>query len=392
MQKLEHYGVRGIALNWFSSYLTGRTQYTSCNNERSDMKTITCGVPQGSVLGLLLFLLYINDLPNISNKLKFYLFADDTNIFYKGTNLKSIQKTVNHELKKLSLWLNANRLALNISKTNFVIFAARNKPLENVTLLINRKAIQQADNVKYLGVLIDAQLTFKNHISSVIKKVSRITGLMYKIRNFVDNKTLDMISLIYPHLLYGIPLWGSACKSLIDPLQILQNQAVRLISNKHKNIHTLYELPKCTMRTIFDNSSNLLNVSDDPPMYWYVYTFTKVSSNPLFADLGILKVKDIYRLSTLKFVYSSINKTNPNQFHYFYNPINHNYDTIANRNNRLVVPMTRTSSYGLKSLKYDGCIMWNETELSVRNAHSFSSFSNLTKRSLLNSYKMLEQI
>ena len=94
IQKLEHYGVRGSSLNWFSSYLTGRIQFTYCNSIASDKKIVTCGVPQGSVLGPLLFLLYINDLPNISRKLKFYLFADDTNIFYQSKDLDSLQSTV----------------------------------------------------------------------------------------------------------------------------------------------------------------------------------------------------------------------------------------------------------------------------------------------------------
>ena len=114
------------------------------------VKVITCGVPQGSVLGPLLFLLYINDLPNISQKLKFFLFADDTNILYKSNNLATLQSAVNNELKKLSLWLNANRLSLNISKTNFVIFAAKNKPLSPVTLLLGKNAIEQKEHVKYL--------------------------------------------------------------------------------------------------------------------------------------------------------------------------------------------------------------------------------------------------
>jgi len=190
IQKLEHYGVRGQSLKWFASYLSGRSQFTFCNSTSSEKKTVTCGVPQGSVLGPLLFLLYINDLPNISQKLKFYLFADDTNIFYQSSNLEDLQTILNRELKKLSLWLNANRLALNISKTNFVIFAAKNKLLKNVTLLINKKAIQQKNYVKYLGVLIDSKLTFKDHIMAVSKKVSRITGAMYRIRNYVNDKTL----------------------------------------------------------------------------------------------------------------------------------------------------------------------------------------------------------
>ena len=116
--------------------------------------------------------------PNISQKLKFYLFADDTNIFYQSCDLDSLQRTVNKELKKLSAWLNANRLALNISKTNFVIFASKNKPLKNVTLLLNRKAFEQKDHVKYLGILIDSKLTFQAHTSAVTKKISKVTGVM----------------------------------------------------------------------------------------------------------------------------------------------------------------------------------------------------------------------
>ena len=143
LKKLEHYGIRGNILYWFHSYLSDRKQYVSYNGVSSDIRDITCGVPQGSVLGPLLFILYINDLPNISEKLWFFLFADGTNIYYESKDLVELEKTVNKELRRLSLWLNLNRLALNISKTNFVIFRAKKPLYHNVTLLMNNKAIEQ---------------------------------------------------------------------------------------------------------------------------------------------------------------------------------------------------------------------------------------------------------
>ena len=150
--------------------MTDRCKFVFCNDAKSDIKSISCGVPQGSVLGPLLFLLYINDLPNISTKLKFFLFADDTNIFFDHNNLNMLEKIVNQELKKLSLWVNANRLILNVSKTNFVVFAPKNKTSKNITIIINRHAIEKKENVKYLGVFIDTQLSFNYHIKLSIRK------------------------------------------------------------------------------------------------------------------------------------------------------------------------------------------------------------------------------
>ena len=118
---------------------------------------------------------------------------------------------------------------------------------------------------------------------------------MYRIRGCVDNSTLKMIyySLIYPHLLYGIPIWGNADNININPLLILQKKAVRLILNKHRNIQTIFELPHSTMRLILDNNNSvIIDLPNDPVMYWYVDTFTKVPSDPLFKALGILKIHD----------------------------------------------------------------------------------------------------
>ena len=151
LKKLEHYGIRGTALIWFKSYLFNRQQFVFHNGESSRLQYITSGVPQGSVLGPLLFLIYINDLPNISSILDFYLFADDTNIYYEADTPEKLELTMNRELIKLRTWLIVNRLSLNINKTNFVVFHPYNKPLkQSITLKINKKAILEKDHVTYL--------------------------------------------------------------------------------------------------------------------------------------------------------------------------------------------------------------------------------------------------
>ena len=124
-EKLEMYGVRGIALNWFKSYLKNRYQYVVYNGERSDKKRITCGVPQGSILGPLLFLLYINDLANVSEKLFALLFADDSNMFLSGKNVDELVNSMNIEMEKVTDWLNVNKLSLNLKKTHYMIFRGR---------------------------------------------------------------------------------------------------------------------------------------------------------------------------------------------------------------------------------------------------------------------------
>lgn len=137
LQKLSNYGIRGKALGFLKSYLSFRKQFTVYINESSSWKSITCGVPQGSILGLLLFLIYVNDIGNASDKKKYLLFADDTTIFIQGNNIQEMVMILNDELKKIFNWIKSNKLTLNTSKTFYMVSSSVNENFENINISIN---------------------------------------------------------------------------------------------------------------------------------------------------------------------------------------------------------------------------------------------------------------
>ena len=211
LSKLEHYGIRGTALEWFKSYLSERKQYVSVNGANSSYPNVTCGVPQGSVLGPLLFLIYINDLPRSSPKLAFYLFADDTNIFCEAENLDMLQKVVNKELKKVKMWLDVNKLSLNIGKTNFFIFKSpKHSTHQTMNIKMGNQPIKNTCYVKFLGILLDENLTWKYHLTEISKKLARTCGMFFKVRHYFPIDVLIHLynSLSSPFLQYGISVWG----------------------------------------------------------------------------------------------------------------------------------------------------------------------------------------
>ena len=149
---------------------SNRRQFVSLSGINSDYQTITCGVPQGSVLGPLLFLLYINDMPKCSNILEFHLFADDTNLFLNNPNILNLETDLNIELEKVSQWLYANKLSLNSDKTNFVVFhSPQRRIMHNMNLRISNTSIKSDTRVKYLGLILDSNLNWKAYIHEVKK-------------------------------------------------------------------------------------------------------------------------------------------------------------------------------------------------------------------------------
>ena len=193
---------------------------------------------QGSVQGPLLFLVYINNIQESPDKLKLFLFADDTNALYADKNLKTLESTVNQELCKLFDWLTANKLTLNIKKKNFVIFRPAQRKLNyhpKIMIFDNDQnknvALECKESVRYLGVIIDNNLSWKQHIDRVAIKISGTVGLSCKLRHFLPRHTLLTIyrSLVTPYLTYGLTAWGQAYKSYLEKLLRLQKGALRFI-------------------------------------------------------------------------------------------------------------------------------------------------------------------
>ena len=192
--KLDHYGIRGYSFNWVSSYLTNRkqlVQFTSACSQLKPVLYVVCGIPQRSILGPLLFIIYINDLPNASNLLKTFLFADDTSLFYSHKDRNQLIHVMNCELSKIFEWLEVNKLSLNVAKTNYILFRPRQKPITvSDTITLDNIAVQQVEVTKFFGVLLDQHLSWKYHINHVAKKVSKTIGIISKARFFLSCKSL----------------------------------------------------------------------------------------------------------------------------------------------------------------------------------------------------------
>ena len=233
LKKLEHYGIRGTANDWFRSYLTGRKQYVSITGHDSEIRINEVGVPQGSVLGPLLFLIYINDLHKAIKYSTTRHFADDTNLLLKGKNLKQMKKHLNYDLDQLCDWLKANKIALNCDKTEMIIFRHPNKKINyDLKVKVNGKKLRLSSNVKYLGVYLDEHLNWSYHVDALAAKLTRASGMLAKIRHYVNEKTLLNIyhGIFSSIMTYGSQIWGQFANKHVKRIQKLQNKAIRIIN------------------------------------------------------------------------------------------------------------------------------------------------------------------
>jgi len=228
LHKLEFYGVKNVELNFFRNYLSNRRQAVYCNGEWSSVAISNCGVPQGSVLGPLLFLVAINDLPFCINNTS-YLYADDTTLMSRGSDLSFLEQEVKVNLSTAAVWFAANFFSMNGQKTQAVIFGLRPYP---ATL-----APETCDVVKFLGVHVDHQLTWSYHIKHVCIRLSRLVFLFRRLRNLVPQDYLRSayFAFFQSILSYGIIFWGNGAH--INDVLLLQKKVLRIISNAHHLEH-----------------------------------------------------------------------------------------------------------------------------------------------------------
>jgi hypothetical protein len=258
LEKLHRVGIRDTELLWFKNYLSNREQYVLINDCPSKKLNVNKGVPQGSILGPLLFLLYINDLPECTDMLSI-LFADDTNLAYSDKDLQLLIHTVNMEFRKVTQYFRINKLSLHVDKTKFILFSgnkAQNVPIEifinhnsphvvdeNPNLIHRMERVDVTSKVpaiRFLGLYFDPMLNFKYHVETIISKVSRALYTLRSVKNILTKNALKSLyySLIHCHLIYAIPIWSICNQQLKKDVFLKQKIAIRIIQGQKYNDHT----------------------------------------------------------------------------------------------------------------------------------------------------------
>ena len=322
LKKIFKYGIRGKAYNWIKSYLENRSQYVSYNNYYSTEMAITCGVPQGSILGPFLFILYINDIFNISPNILPILFADDTNLFFKGKNLQNMKNIINSELHHVNEWLVANKLSLNTDKTKFMVFSPSNKNSHenDINIRINNVEISQVNCIRFLGVIIDSKLNWADHINMIKTKVSKAIGIIYKTRKLLDKCTLVTLyySFVYPYLMYNIENWGMTFNIYLDSLFKLHKKVVSIICCVNYRDHT----------------------------------------EPLFHNLKILPLSKIFAYQIMNFMFKAYKNILPLCCHDKYNLNSSVHRHQTRSSSKFHIPFMRLK-ISQRSVKYIGPKLWN---------------------------------
>ena len=326
-------------------------QFVQINKSNSEYLPISCGVPQGSVLGPLLFLLYINDIANSSPMGSIRLFADDTNVFLEDKNLEQLYTNAKIVLEDLFMWFKDNKLTVNLSKSSFTIFTTKYKRNNNEipdTLTINDIDILMSSSTKYLGVFIDEELNWKTHINHITNGLRILFPVFYNIRNYLTVNHIKTLyyTLVYSKIKYGILTYGSSNNNFLKPVQIIQNQLLKVLTVKP-------------------------------------YRF---STNQLHTELKLIKVEDIFKQELLSFVFNFYTSNLPPVFDNFFTLFSSVHDIgTRNRNYSFIIPQ-HNNNFGTSSIKVQGACMWNTLSNGTKSIKTIKCFRNALKDNFILSY------
>jgi hypothetical protein len=350
LRKLEHQGIRGVPLELFKSYLSNRKQYTYVNGARSHELPIEIGVPQGSVLGPLLFLLYINDLPCASLLLT-KLFADDTCLIFSANTIDQLEISINREMMKIHKWMVSNKLSINYSKTKYMLFHRQRKQ-NPFSLYINNTRIEKVNCVEYLGVKIDDKLTWKDHIKHIEGKLSSACGAIYRLRQSVSQECLRTFYFAhaYFHLQYSILAWHNTHTQYLQRLNSLHGKLVRLM--------TLHG-----------------------PLQEFHF-----SAHEMFKNMDLLKTEDIFLIELGKFMHRAHSNNLPSNFEAYFTRIEnmHNYNLRSIKNKTFYTKSTNTKRYK-NWLTNSGVELWKNIAPELKNL-PYKSFAQKYKEIIIKSY------
>ena len=350
--KLKHYGFYDNSLKLIENYLSERYQYVQINDIKSEQCSLSTGVPQGSILGPLLFIIYVNDLHRINSCFTPILYADDTTLTASLNKFKftdeNVNCNINTQLEKFSTWFKLNKLSLNCKKTSAMIFHMPNKSIEYPEIKIDGENITFVKEFNFLGTLLHENLNWKSHIDYCAKKISKVVGVLNKLKNTLPQNTLLTIynSLIVPHLNYGAMIW----EGNISRLVILQKRAIRAVCNAVYNAHT----------------------------------------SIIFKNLKILKCQDICALHCFKFCFKLENKMLPDYFYSsgVFKKLSHVHDYPSRGSNNYVLPRIK-HEFARQGIRYKAALVFNNMQKNVKDkifTHSLTGFKTYIKKLMIDSY------
>ena len=351
LTKLQHYGIRGEALGWFQSYLTNRQQFTVANGNCSTKQNVLYGVPQGSVLGPLLFLIYVNDIAAAVPSHKLRLFADDSNIFVSDINPRSLKCQMISVLTKMDEWFRANKLTINMSKTKYSIFVKQNHEIPNLlnSVIVNGTKISRVSDSKYLGLVLDDKLNWSKHIDELNEKLSKTIQAYKIVTNFINTSAKYMLyyAYFYSRIQYGCEIYTTAPNKKLKSIQVKQNRALKVLFRKD------------------------------------FYTPT----TQLHKELKIPLVKDIGKLNALKLVHKVMTNQAPEAFDNYFTK---NKDIPGRRSGTRQDDDLSTSQFKTnitkKTFKCRGATYWNSISKEAQNTKETHTFGKYLKQIFIANY------